>query len=197
MARQSEQNGDRYFDMFPTTLRGLLASHPKDGHTTTHKALGKAVGVKQQTISLYASGQTQPTAEVVLRIAQFFDVSLDYLMTGVSSFNKGYSEEFGLSEAAVECLKRARKMCSQADREGSRTLPYLDELLSDRDFYAFLDDLACYVENIKEMETWPEERRKQFEGLNIEGYFIWQLQMFVQEFIRKEIVKLGLNVEME
>ena len=85
MARQTEQNTDRYYDVFPTTLRGILESHPKDGHSTTYKALGEAVGVRQQTISQYASGQTQPTADVVLRIAQFFDVSVDYLLTGVSS----------------------------------------------------------------------------------------------------------------
>ena len=85
VARQTEQNIDRYYDVFPTTLRGILESHPKDGHSTTYKAFGEAVGVRQQTISQYASGQTQPTADVVLRIAKFFDVSVNYLLTGVSS----------------------------------------------------------------------------------------------------------------
>ena len=101
MEKQTEQNTDRYYDIFPTTLRGLLESHPKDGHSTTYKALGEAVGVRQQTISQYASGQTQPTADVALRIARFFDVSVDYLLTGISACNKGYNEELGLSEEAI------------------------------------------------------------------------------------------------
>ena len=197
MARQPEQNTDRYYDIFPTTLRGILESHPKDGHSTTYKALGEAVGVRQQTISQYASGQTQPTADVVLRIAKFFDVSVDYLLTGVSSYNKGYTEELGLSEQAVECLKRAKEMYPQADMERIRTMPYLDELLSDKEFYEFLDALYYYVEGLHGTRGMTDEMKEHFKGLDIEGYFVWQLQMYVQEFIQKEIRKLGLDITTE
>lgn len=197
MARQTEQNIDRYYDVFPTTLRGILESHPKDGHSTTYKALGEAVGVRQQTISQYASGQTQPTADVVLRIAKYFDVSVDYLLTGVSSYNKEYSEELGLSEKAVELLKRAKEMYPQTDLERTQTMPYLDELLSDKEFYEFLDALHYYVEGLQGTQGMTDEMREHFKGLDIEGYFVWQLQMFVQEFIQKEIKKLGLDITTE
>ena len=40
-----------------------------------------------------------------------------------------------------------------------------------------------------------DEMKEHFKGLDIENYFIWQLQMFVQEFIQKEIKKLGLDIE--
>ena len=198
MVKQSEQNTKRYFDVFPTTLRGLLESHPKDGHSTTYKALGEAVGVRQQTISQYASGQTQPTSDIVLKMAKFFGVSVDYLLTGVSSYNKEYCEELGLSESAIEYLKRARQMYPQVDPERVRTMPYLDELLSDKDFYEFLDSLFYYVEELRGTQGMTYEMKEQhFHGLKIEGYFIWQLQMFVQECIRKEIVKLGLDITTE
>ena len=197
VARQTEQNIDRYYDVFPTTLRGILESHPKDGHSTTYKALGEAVGVRQQTISQYASGQTQPTADVVLRIAKYFDVSVDYLLTGVSSYNKEYSEELGLSEKAVELLKRAKEMYPQTDLERTRTMPYLDELLSDKAFYEFLDALYYYVEGRQGTQGMTDEMKEHFKGLDIEGYFVWQLQMFVQEFIQKEIKKLGLDITTE
>ena len=197
MAKQSEQNTDRYYDVFPTTLRGILESHPKDGHSTTYKALGEAVGVRQQTISQYASGQTQPTADVVLRIARYFDVSVDYLLTGVSSYNKEYSEELGLSEAAVECLKRAKEMYPQTDMEQMHTMPYLDELLSDKEFYEFLDALYYYVEGLQGTQGMTDKMKEHFKGLDIEGYFVWQLQMYVQEFIQKEIKKLGLDITTE
>ena len=197
MEKQTEQNTDRYYDIFPTTLRGLLDSHPKDGHSTTYKALGEAVGVRQQTISQYASGQTQPTADVALRIAKFFDVSVDYLLTGISACNKGYNEELGLSEEAIGYLKRAKELYPQVDPECIRTIPYLDELLSDKDFYEFLDALYYYVEGLQGTENMPDKMKEQFKGLNLEGYFIWQLQMYVQEFIQKEINKLGLNLTTE
>ena len=199
MAKQPEQNTDRYYDVFPTTLRGILESHPKDGHSTTYKALGEAVGVRQQTISQYASGQTQPTADVVLRIAQFFDVSVNYLLTGVSSFNKEYSQELGLSETAVEHLKRAKNLYPQVDPDPARvrTIPYLDELLSDDEFYEFLDALYYYVDGLQGAHGMTDEMKEHFKGLDIENYFVWQLQMFVQEFIQKEIKKLGLDIRTE
>jgi hypothetical protein len=58
-----------YNDIFPTTLRGLQESYPKDGHSTTCKALDEPAGVKQQTISLYAAGQAQHAADVVINTA--------------------------------------------------------------------------------------------------------------------------------
>ena len=197
MAKQSEQNTDRYYDVFPTMLRGILESHPKDGHSTTYKALGEAVGVRQQTISQYASGQTQPTADVVLRIAQFFGVSVDYLLTGVSSYNKEYGEELGLSESAIECLKRAKEMYPQTDIERTRTIPYLDELLSDKDFYEFLDALFYYIDGLRGAQGMTDAMKDHFKELDIEGYFVWQLQMYVQEFVQKEVKKLGLDISME
>ena len=197
MVRQTEQNIDRYYDVFPTTLRRILESHPKDGHSTTYKALGEAVGIRQQTISQYASGQTQPTADVVLRIAKYFDVSVDYLLTGVSSYNKECSEELGLSEKAAELLKWAKQMYPQTDLERTRTMPYLDELLSNKEFYEFLDVLHYYVEGLHGTQDMTDEMREHFKGLDIEGYFVWQLQMFVQEFIQKEIKKLGLDITTE
>ncbi len=196
MARQPEQNTDRYYDVFPTTLRGLLEKHPKDGHTTTYKALGEAVGVRQQTISQYACGQTQPTADVVLRIAQFFGVSVDYLLTGVSSFNKDYCEELGLSEASIEFLKRARQMYPQADPDRARTIPFLDEILSDKDFYEFLDDLYDQVERLRGVHGMTDKMKAQYKGLDVEGYYIWSLQTFVREFIRNELVKFGMKIEL-
>ena len=155
------------------------------------------MGVRQQTISQYASGQTQPTADVVLRIAQFFCVSVDYLLTGVSSYNKEYSDEFGLSEDAIEHLKRAKQLYPQADPDRVKTMPYLDELLSDKDFYEFLDALYYQAEGLQGIHGMSEEKKEHFRGLDIEGYFIWQLQMYVQEFIQKEITKLGLNIQTE
>lgn len=197
MAKQTEQNESRNNDIFPTTLRALLEHHPKDGHSTTYKALGEGVGVRQQTISQYASGQTQPTADVALRIARFFGVSVDYLLTGVSSYNKDYAEELGLSDTSVELLRRAKDMYPQTDLDHVHTMPYLDELLSDKDFYEFLDGLYYSVESLKSAQAARERMQKAYEGLNIEGYFTWQMQMDIQEFIQKEIQKLGLDAEPE
>ncbi len=195
MGKQVEQREDRYLDIFPKILRSLLERHPADGRTTTYKALGEAVGVRQQTISQYASGQTQPTAEVVLRVAKYFGVSIDYLLTGVSSQNKDICEELGLSEEAVTFLRRAADMYSLKCADRKETIPYLNELLSDKEFYEFLDELHDCVETLQRTLTMSDEKKVQFEGLDLAGYFIWDLQKFVENFILKELRKLGLGIE--
>lgn len=196
MAKQAEQSTDKYYDIFPTTLRKLLENHPKGGHTTTYKTLGEAVGVRQQTISQYASGQTQPTADIALKIAKFFDVSVDYLLTGISSQNKDICDELGLSEASVQYLRRARNMYSLPNSERAQTIPFLDEMLSDRDFYEFLEDLSHHVKQTRMAQSKAIKGQEE-SGLDIEGYFIWQLQMFVEEFIRNELMKYGLKIELK
>lgn len=196
MARQSEQNNvEKYNATLPTKLRELLESHPADGHSTTYKALGEAVGVRQQTISQYASGQTQPTADVALRIAQYFGVSLDYLLTGVSADKQDIHERTGLSDEAIDLLERAKGIYTF---DGTVTVgQMIDRLLSDKDFYGFFDDLLFKTSLTKATMNMTEEQRKALSGMNLEGYYLWDLQMFVQEFIQREITKLGLDIKIE
>ncbi len=129
----------------------------------------KADELVSKVVCFFASGQTQPTAEVALRIARFFGVSVDYLLTGVSSYNKDYAEELGLSDTSMELLRRAKEMHPQMDLERVHTRPYLDELLSDKDFYEFLDGLYDSVKSLKSAQAARERMQKAYEGLNMEG----------------------------
>jgi transcriptional regulator with XRE-family HTH domain len=42
--------------------------------------LGKVLGVGKTTISMYENGNSTPNDEIKLKIAEYFDVSLDYLL---------------------------------------------------------------------------------------------------------------------
>lgn len=48
-------------------------------HGVTQTELGNAIGVGKTTISNYETGYSTPDAETLVKIADFFDVSLDYL----------------------------------------------------------------------------------------------------------------------
>lgn len=48
----------------------------------TMKELGAAIGVAESTISQYETGKRQPDYETLLKIAEFFGVTTDYLLTG-------------------------------------------------------------------------------------------------------------------
>lgn len=181
-----------YEGTFPTILRELLECHPKTGEKTTLKALGEYVGIRQQTISLYKNGTTQPTPENLIRIAEYFHVSVDYLLTGVSSENKALHEELGLSESAITLMKYAKN--TEGFESTAPLIKLLDSLLSDKDFYAFLEELEFKSTQVRNVLNGKFDKSK-MGNFNIEGYFIWDLQKFVEEFILKQLQKRGLQIE--
>ncbi len=46
----------------------------------TLKRLGEIIGVSESTISLYESGKRQPDNDILKRLADFFNVTVDYLL---------------------------------------------------------------------------------------------------------------------
>lgn len=182
-----------YDNPFAQTLRFIMEEHPHTGEKTTQKALAESIGIRPQTISLYMDGSTQPTADNLFKIAKYFDVSVDYLLTGVSSENKELHKALGLSERAITLIKRAHK----TDRSGtcSTVVPVLDDLLSNVDFYRFLEDLSLKIENLKKLaQMTGEEKEKLIPGLNVEGYWSWDLINYVQEFIKSELERIGITL---
>lgn len=192
MAKQSKPIIDKYNATFPTILRALEEHHPADGRSTTHKALAEAVGVRPQTISLYAIGDTQPTPDTLLKIAQYFGVSVDYLLTGVSSQNQQVNETLGLSEEAIHLLKLAKQYNKATDFPSA--LELINGLLSDKEFYEFLDDLGYKA---SKYQIVMQHENSAVSSMDLAGYYLWDLQMFVQEFIRKELVKNGLAIDVK
>lgn len=79
MPRKKALTSDTSQKIFPTRLRELM-----EKGKISQPQLAAAVGVQRQTISNYACGQSSPDWETLVRIAEFFDVSSDYLI-GLSS----------------------------------------------------------------------------------------------------------------
>ena len=46
------------------------------------KELGAEIGVAESTISQYETGKRQPDYETLLKLGEFFGVSVDYILTG-------------------------------------------------------------------------------------------------------------------
>ncbi len=181
-----------YNGMFPKMLREMLDWHPMTGARTTLKELAEAVGIRQQTVSLYKNGETQPTPETLVKIAEFFGVSVDYLLTGISSQNKPIHEELGLSEEAISMLKTAKEIESFDGMPS--LLDTLNGLLSDRDFYDFLDDVTFKAQQVKSALNGNIDKSN-MGNFDVEGYYIWDLQKYIEEFILKQLVKRGLSIE--
>lgn len=64
------------------------------------KELGAIIGVAESTMSLYESGKRQPDYETLLKLAEYYGVTVDYLLRG--------SEEEQLPEELVILNRKAR-----------------------------------------------------------------------------------------
>lgn len=186
MTKQEEQ--DRYNSTFPTILRALME---KKG--TTQKALAEAVGTRPQSISYYTMGKTQPSPNILIGIAKYFNVSIDYLLTGISSNNVDIHKELGLSEKAIEKLKNV-KYVDSFDKT-PRIIDTLNDLLSDNDFYNFLDDINLKTNAIKTYNDHKDKIQNTPDNFDVKGYYIWDLQMFLHDFIKKILMKKGIEIK--
>ena len=98
--------------------------------------LGRAVGVSKETISQYCKGGIIPRADKFMKIAEYFDVSPEYLLTGVDPFDKQEHHELKLSGAVIHYLK------SCDDKE----IAFIDQLLNHEIFSILVKAAAKNIE---------------------------------------------------
>lgn len=106
-AKKSNTQIDGYNKTFPRILRELI-----EKNNTTIQAVANQIGITRQAVSQYCNGETQPNGETLLKIADCFGVSCDYLLRGVSAENINIKKELGLSDKAIEILKVIVRMDS-------------------------------------------------------------------------------------
>lgn len=80
----------------------------------TMKQLGDIVGVAESTISLYERGKRQPDFETLKHLADFFEVSIDYLLGAEGEKIKPAVPELPSDEQ--EFLKRFKRL-NESDKE--------------------------------------------------------------------------------
>ena len=74
--------------------------------------VAKATGIDQKTLSNYETGKTNPDSYSIIRLAEFFQVTTDYLL-GVSSSNiktnKDITDKLDKIEKEINEIKRRLK----------------------------------------------------------------------------------------
>ncbi len=59
---------------------GDVIKHLRTEHNITQQDLAQLVGVKTSTVGMYETGARQPSYEIIIKIADYFSVSTDYLL---------------------------------------------------------------------------------------------------------------------
>ncbi len=73
------------------------------------KELGSVVGVAESTMSLYENGKRQPDYETLLKLAEYFGVTVDYLLRGGNEFERLPEELVILNRSAKKMSPENRK----------------------------------------------------------------------------------------
>ncbi|MCI8860547.1 MAG: helix-turn-helix transcriptional regulator [Lachnospiraceae bacterium] len=94
---------------------------------TSYK-VAKEAGVTQTALSNWKSGRSTPTTKTLQKIADYFDVSIDYLMTGKKNFNN--TEDILNPKDEKDIAKRLEKTLSDLENT-QEALMFSGELLDD------------------------------------------------------------------
>lgn len=154
MPRKPDLNKkNRYFDPFPERLRKLM-----EEHGTSQEEIKSVLELKnRQSVTGYVDGSTVPTAEKIIAIAEYYNVSADYLLglTDSPTVDKDMKTAIkvtGLSQKAIENI-----LYWSVDDIFADTL---DEFLSFEDISDFIyaiSDVLIYATGI----PYKQESRKE------------------------------------
>ncbi|MGG0017230.1 helix-turn-helix transcriptional regulator [Bacillus subtilis] len=96
----------------------------------SQKELGNKLGLAESTIGMYEQGKRQPDYETLLKIADFFEVTLDFLLgnpRGGSSV-KETGDSYNISDPDLQiAFKDASDFSEEARRQAIDFIEYLKE----------------------------------------------------------------------
>ena len=173
---------EKYNARFATTLRDFMAIHPQTGKQTTQKELAEYLGVRPQTVSLYCMGESLPNCEQLLKIATFFGVTADYMITGRMPENKPVRDMLGLSENTVQNLRLVNDGYFE---DSPYMLPLLDCLLSNKDFYLAIEKAAYWLQNGKEDIEEKQDYYQWKAGQALDDFFLNFLSFDLEEIYKQ------------
>lgn len=102
MARNKTSVEEKYNAPFPTALRALMEERGE-----TQENIAKAAEKTRQTVSQYVNGISEPSYETLVKIADYFNVSADYLLGRTEDPNRKpcAADELGLSSQSITTIK--------------------------------------------------------------------------------------------
>lgn len=146
---------------FPETLKRLLKIHGM-----TLENLGSRLGITKQSVSQYVTGKAFPHALLLIQIAEIFDVSVDYLLTGksISNENKlsGYIDQLIADE---EFQKIYHSACVELTKEAA-LYPYVKRAYEADGHVVSLEDYMKLIET-RATNSMNEFFQRYFKRVNI------------------------------
>ncbi len=174
MIRNNPKSTEKYNTPFPTTLRKLMEERGE-----TQDALASVTSKTRQTVSQYVNGISEPSYITLVKIADYFNVSTDYLLgrTNEPAINPCAVDELGLSPSVIEGIRNSKKWGDEeiADNDGQEdcctshnALNLFLESSLNSTLYAMIALLFRRIHNLATVEI-PDELQPYSECLNAYG----------------------------
>ena len=83
----------------------------REERAISQRALAEVIGVSQQSVNKYENHNIEPDIETLIRIADYFDVSMDYLVGRTEHRTENVSgKELYLDSREISVIKKFRKL---------------------------------------------------------------------------------------
>lgn len=163
MPRKRKEQPDNFYKAFPVAMRKLM-----EQKAITQNELAEHLGKTRQSISYYCDGSSSPDWETVAKIADYFDVSADYLLgrTDDPCRLPSVVDDLGLSLKTVDKIERLQPQTFdtpnnqiQFRNASSHALDVLNCLLESPVFDEVLGNLLMCFDSY-----WINARGRRFDG---------------------------------
>lgn len=106
---------------------GKIIETERKNKQLSQAKLGKIIGVSQDAISLWEKGKAKPNIDTILTLADYFEVSIDYLVGRESELGLVEIKGMQLTPIENELLKLFRRL---NERQQDRVLGYMENMVS-------------------------------------------------------------------
>lgn len=112
MPRKRKEQSDNYNKAFPKSIRELM-----EKRKTTQNELADYLQKTRQAVSYYCDGSSSPDWETLVKIADYFDVSTDYLLGRTADPNRlpCAADDLGLSAEAIHTISVCKNISFYED----------------------------------------------------------------------------------
>lgn len=133
--------------MFAQRLKDL-----RQGEKISQAELASALNISNRTISMYEQGNSEPNVEILSKIADYFNVTADYLIGRTSCKNienQSISDSLGIDEKTIEIL-----LLLSATTYKYSNLDYLEAIIQHPQFPALLNQINSYI--VTDTQGWHD-----------------------------------------
>ncbi|MCD8005690.1 MAG: helix-turn-helix domain-containing protein [Oscillospiraceae bacterium] len=80
MTKEFQEYGNMYTQQERKELIALNLKALREGNNLSRKEISEAIGINTQTYATYERGRNEPPIETLLRLAMYYEVTLDFLV---------------------------------------------------------------------------------------------------------------------